>query len=224
MFGSGDSQVISDNNDLFDYTCVGNVARARRLTGNELVPRPSYSSTTSSEPKLGLDSVTTKSSESLYRALPPICATTKYHHTIHGSMRTLSPYVTPPPNTESILSAFSTRFDPHELMDSIVRSRSDGQAFFITNGEAFGILDFAEVHDGYGRRPSHLEVQGTYEWLCDERRVQLVIERWSFEATTNFRWRRCIEDLHVELDSSSLPFCFVSFHSQLCYHRKTRYL
>ncbi|KIO00590.1 hypothetical protein M404DRAFT_29292 [Pisolithus tinctorius Marx 270] len=47
-FGSRDSQVISDNNNLFDYTYVGNVVRVRLSAGDRLVPPPSYSPTTSS--------------------------------------------------------------------------------------------------------------------------------------------------------------------------------
>ncbi|KAI6144026.1 hypothetical protein BKA82DRAFT_4359171 [Pisolithus tinctorius] len=148
-FGSGDSQVISDNNNLFDYTYIGSIVSTHRLIGNELVPPPSYSSTTSSEPNLDLESVTARSNESLHHAPLPICATTEYHCTTHSSLRTLGPYVTPPPNAESILSMFNTPFNPHEPTGFAVCSRSDRQAFFITNGEAFSILDFTGVHDEY---------------------------------------------------------------------------
>ncbi|KAI6140032.1 hypothetical protein BKA82DRAFT_27437 [Pisolithus tinctorius] len=127
---------------------------------------------------------------------------TEYHHTT----QTLSSYVAPTPNAESILSAFNTPFDPRGLTDPVVCSRSDGQAFFITSGEAFGVLDFTRVCNEYERKPLHLKVQGTYEWLCGETRVRLVIERWSFEATEESRWRRGIGDSCAELNSSG--FCF----------------
>ncbi|KAI6157328.1 hypothetical protein BKA82DRAFT_20166 [Pisolithus tinctorius] len=179
-----------------------------------------YRSTTSSEPRLDPEGATAKPNESLHRALPPICATTEYHRT----MQTLSSYVAPTPNAESILSAFNTPFDPCGLTDPIVRSRSDGQVFFITSGEAFGILDFTRVYNEYERKPSHLKVQGTYEWLCDEMRVWLVIEWWSFEATASFRWRRCIEDSCAELNGSIFLFCFVSYRLQLLYYRKVQCL
>ncbi|KAI6149576.1 hypothetical protein BKA82DRAFT_4353662 [Pisolithus tinctorius] len=179
-----------------------------------------YHSTTSSEPRLDPEGATAKLNESLHCALPPICATTKYHHTT----QTLSSYVAPTPNAESILSAFNTPFDPCGLMDPVVCSQSDGQAFFITNGEVFGILDFTRVYNKYERKPSHLKVQGTYEWLCDETRVWLVIEWWSFEATASFRWRRCIEDSCAELNGSIFLFCFVSYRLQLLYYRKVQCL
>ncbi|KAI6145962.1 hypothetical protein BKA82DRAFT_3981085, partial [Pisolithus tinctorius] len=144
-FGSGDSQVISNNNNLFDYTYVRSIMSTHRLIRGELIPPPSYSSTTSSKPNLDLESATVRSNESLHHALLPICATTEYHHMMHSSLWMLGPYVTPPPNAESILSAFNTPFDPCEPTGFVVCPRSDGQAFFITNGEAFGILDFTGV-------------------------------------------------------------------------------
>ncbi|KAI6148415.1 hypothetical protein BKA82DRAFT_4479326, partial [Pisolithus tinctorius] len=144
VFGSRDSQ-IGGSGSLFDCTYDGNIVRTILLAGNELVPPPSYSPTTSSEPRLDPEGATAKLSESLLRALLPICATTEYHRTMHGSMQALSSYVAPTPNAESILSAFNTPFDPCGLTDPVVCSRSDGQAFFITNGEVFGILDFTRV-------------------------------------------------------------------------------
>ncbi|KAI6143608.1 hypothetical protein BKA82DRAFT_3983817, partial [Pisolithus tinctorius] len=147
--GSRDSQVISDNNNLFDYTYVGSITSAHRLIGNKLIPPPSYSSTTSSKPNLDLESATVRSNESLHHAPLPICATTEYHCMMHSSLQTLGPYVTPPPNAESILSTFNTPFNPCEPTGFAVCSRRDGQVFFITNGEAFGILDFTGVHDEY---------------------------------------------------------------------------
>ncbi|KAI6142761.1 hypothetical protein BKA82DRAFT_4017995 [Pisolithus tinctorius] len=110
------------------------------------------------EPRLDPEGTTAKLNESLHHTLPPICATTEYHR----MTQTLSSYVAPTPNTESILSAFNTPFDPCGLMDPVVCSRSDGQASFITNGEAFVILDFTRVYNEYEQKPSHLKVQGKF--------------------------------------------------------------
>ncbi|KAI5984155.1 hypothetical protein EDD15DRAFT_2390537 [Pisolithus albus] len=154
---------VGDNNNLFDYTYVGNVAQAHLLAADKLVPPPLYSSVTCSEPKSDPENTANarvQLFQSLHRALPPVCATTGYHRTPHSSARPLGPYVTPPLNSESILSAFNTPFDPHELKHPIVRSRFDqfsenalavaegdplrvdGQAFFITNGEPVYFWDF----------------------------------------------------------------------------------
>ncbi|KAI6028083.1 hypothetical protein PISMIDRAFT_678461 [Pisolithus microcarpus 441] len=179
IFGPGDRQMmaglyqvyqrgqthiqVGDNNNLFDYTYVGNIAQAHLLAADKLVPPPLYSSATCSEPKLDPENIANarvQLFQSLHRALPPVCATTEYHRTPHSSARPLGPYVTPPLNAESILSAFNTPFDPHELKHPIVRSRFDqfsenalavtegdplrvdGQAFFITNGEPVYFWDF----------------------------------------------------------------------------------
>ncbi|KAI6140898.1 hypothetical protein BKA82DRAFT_3951257, partial [Pisolithus tinctorius] len=141
-FRSRDSQVISDNNNLFDYTYVRSITSAHRLIGNELVPPPSYSSTTLSKPNLDLESVTARSNKSLHHALLPICTTTEYHCRLCSYVQLLGPYGTPASNTGSILSVFNTPFDPHEATGLVVCPRRDGQAFFITNGEVFGTLDF----------------------------------------------------------------------------------
>ncbi|KAI6154692.1 3-beta hydroxysteroid dehydrogenase/isomerase family-domain-containing protein [Pisolithus tinctorius] len=142
VFRPRDSQ-IGGSGSLFDCTYVRSIASTHRLIGNELVPPPSYSSTTSSEPRLDPEGATAKLNESLHRALPPICATTECHCT----MQTLSPYVTPPPNTESILSAYNTPFNPCEPTGFVVRSRADEQASFITNGEPIYILEVTELFD-----------------------------------------------------------------------------
>ncbi|KAI6149386.1 hypothetical protein BKA82DRAFT_4353459 [Pisolithus tinctorius] len=104
----------------------------------------------SSEPKLDPKSTMAVFIESLHCALPPICAATKYHCTIHGSMWKLDPYVTPPPNAESILSTFNTPFNPHELEHPAIHSRSNGQAFFVAIRGLGYILDFTGVYNEYG--------------------------------------------------------------------------
>ncbi|KAI6146430.1 hypothetical protein BKA82DRAFT_4015939 [Pisolithus tinctorius] len=102
-----------------------------------------YHSTMSSEPRLDPEGATVKLNESLHCVLPPICATTKCHH----SVQTLSPYGTPPPNTGSILSTHNTPFDPHEPTGFVVHSRADEQASFITSGEQIYILEATELFD-----------------------------------------------------------------------------
>ncbi|KAI6153202.1 hypothetical protein BKA82DRAFT_4349697 [Pisolithus tinctorius] len=136
---------------LFDaYNDAQEVSGTRDSpTEGGLIPRPSYSSATSSEP--------------LHCALPPICATTEYHCGLCSSAQPLSPYVTPPPNAESILSAFNTPFDPHELGHPAIHSRSNGQAFFIAIRGLSYILDFTGVYDEYEQRLSSPEVQGVYK-------------------------------------------------------------
>ncbi|KAI6148877.1 hypothetical protein BKA82DRAFT_22636 [Pisolithus tinctorius] len=167
---------------VFDSTDVVNVDERvpyleKLFNAYNLLP---YHSTTSSEPRLDPEGATAKLNESLHRALPPICATTEYHRTT----QTLSSYVAPTPNAESILSAFNTPFDPHGLMDPVVRSRSDGQAFFITSGEAFGVLGFTRVYNEYERKPSHLklyyDIEGK-EMFDDEGREAA---RWILAAMT----------------------------------------
>ncbi|KAI6156866.1 hypothetical protein BKA82DRAFT_4345905 [Pisolithus tinctorius] len=204
---SGDSQVISDNNNLFDYTYVGSIASAHRLIGNELVPPPSYSPTTSSEPRLDPEGATAKLNESLHRVLPPICATTEYHH----STRTLGPYGTPPPNAGSILSAHNTPFDPHEPTGFVVRSRADEQVSFVTSGEQIYILEATELFDECERWLSSPKIQDTYTRLRKVVGVRVVVSRVvvgqrSFEATEESRWRRGIGDSCAELNSSGFHF------------------
>ncbi|KIO03540.1 hypothetical protein M404DRAFT_43873, partial [Pisolithus tinctorius Marx 270] len=107
VFGPRGHQ-IGGSRGLFDCTYDGNITCTILLAGGGLVPPPSYSPTTLSKPRLDPEGATAKLNESLHRVLPPICATTEYH----CSMWTLGPYVTPPPNTESILSVHNTPFDP----------------------------------------------------------------------------------------------------------------
>ncbi|KAI6033067.1 hypothetical protein F5J12DRAFT_712770, partial [Pisolithus orientalis] len=165
MFRPGDHQVeggsyrvcchsqthvqTGDNNNLFNCTFIENIMHAHRLTGNKLIPPPSYSSTTPSELRLDPESTTAKLNKSLHCTLPLICATTEYHCRLHSSTCTLSPYVTSMPNTESILSTFSTPFNSHELECLTVHSRVQGQVLFITNGEQVHCWDFTGVHDKY---------------------------------------------------------------------------
>lgn len=131
-------------------------------------PQPAYkqpcASTTSSESKLESESATAKLNESLHCALPPIFVTTEYHRTPHSSAQPLGPYVTPP-DAGSILPAFNSPFDPHELEHPTIRSQVDGKAFFIANGESDYFWDVTRICDEGERRQSCLKVQGIYERL-----------------------------------------------------------
>ncbi|KAI5981008.1 3-beta hydroxysteroid dehydrogenase/isomerase family-domain-containing protein [Pisolithus albus] len=135
-----------DNNNLSNYTYVGNVAQARLLAADKLVPPPLYSSATCGEPKSDPENTANarvQLFQSLHRALPHLRKTPRsLRHPLYAE------------------STFNTPFDPHELKHPIVRSRSDqfsenalavaegdplrvdGQAFFITNGEPVYFWDF----------------------------------------------------------------------------------
>ncbi|KAI5993143.1 hypothetical protein F5J12DRAFT_697466, partial [Pisolithus orientalis] len=89
-------------------TCLESIVNAHILRRDRLTPHPSYSSTTPSKLRLDPKSVAAMLNELLHHALPPMCAITEYHHTVHSSLQLLSPYVTSTSNTESILSAFNT--------------------------------------------------------------------------------------------------------------------
>ncbi|KIO00940.1 hypothetical protein M404DRAFT_151519 [Pisolithus tinctorius Marx 270] len=138
---------ISNNNNLFDYTYIGNVLCASLLAGGGLVPRPSYSSTMLSELRLDPESMAAALDEFLHCALSPICATTECHCMIHSSMWTLNPYVTSASNAESILSVFNTPFNSHELECLTVCSRVEGWALFIMNREWVHFWDAAGLYN-----------------------------------------------------------------------------
>ncbi|KAI5985360.1 hypothetical protein EDD15DRAFT_2476513 [Pisolithus albus] len=138
--------LVGDDNNLFDYTYVGNVAQAHLLAADKLVPPPLYSSATCGEPKSDPENIANarvQLFQSLHRALPHLRKTPRsLRHPLYAE------------------STFNTPFDPHELKHPIVRSRSDqfsenalavaegdplrvdGQAFFITNGEPVYFWDF----------------------------------------------------------------------------------
>ncbi|KAI6141486.1 hypothetical protein BKA82DRAFT_3986249 [Pisolithus tinctorius] len=171
MFRSRDSQVISDNNNLFNYTYVRNVAHMHLLTGDKLIPPPSYSPTMLSEPKLDPKCAMRKLNKPLHHVLPPICATTKHHCALYSSTLLLSPYLTPLPNAESILSAFSTPFNPHEQEHPAIYPRCGRQAFFITGGGPFSILDITGLYNEHEQGLSSPKVQSTYKHLGEGTRV-----------------------------------------------------
>ncbi|KAF8840601.1 3-beta hydroxysteroid dehydrogenase/isomerase [Paxillus ammoniavirescens] len=167
IFGPGDRQMmvglyqayqrgqthfqVGDNNNLFDYTYVGNLAQAHLLAADKLVPP---SDTKPVDPELR---------SSLGYALPTVSATTGFRRVPTCLARPLGPCVTPPPNAPAIEAAFNAPHDPHEPTHPIRRSRFDqfsenslelasstplqvaGQAFFITNGEPVYFWDFMRV-------------------------------------------------------------------------------
>lgn len=146
---------VGDNNNLFDYTYVGNLAKAHLIAADKL---SSPSLPTSSQDTLTTDSL--KAELHLDRALQPVSATIGVKRVPTCEARPLGPFVTPPPNAAEIEAAFTAPRDPHTPAHPIIRSRFDqfsenaidlaessplqvaGQVFFITNGEPVYFWDF----------------------------------------------------------------------------------
>ncbi|KAJ7175801.1 C-3 sterol dehydrogenase [Mycena filopes] len=185
IFGPGDRQVmaglyqvyergqthfqVGDNTNLFDWTYVGNVAAAHLLAADRLMdPPPAPVLDQLPEMPKSPEEVPplTQAEEDLVRyALPSIDLTTGSHRVPTSVARPLGPCITPPPNADALLAAFSgpaprnqpvlrTRFDP--LSDlTLARTKLHapstsplqvaGQAFFITNGEPCYFWDFARL-------------------------------------------------------------------------------
>ncbi|KIK39687.1 hypothetical protein CY34DRAFT_320631 [Suillus luteus UH-Slu-Lm8-n1] len=171
IFGEGDRQMmvglyqayqrgqthfqVGDNNNLFDYTYVGNLAKAHLIAADKL---SSPSLPASSQETLITDSL--KAELHLDRALQPVSATIGVKRVPTCEARPLGPFVTPPPNAAEIEAAFTAPRDPHTPAHPIIRSRFDqfsdnaidlaessplqvaGQVFFITNGEPVYFWDF----------------------------------------------------------------------------------
>jgi sterol-4alpha-carboxylate 3-dehydrogenase (decarboxylating) len=132
---------IGDNNNLFDWTYVTNVAHAHLLAADKLAQE-------SIPPSLDV-------------ALPSIDLTTGKQPIPTSNSRPLGPYVTLPPNAEKIQENFisstpvgpprpvkRTRFDPLST-NALARADPDhdplavaGNVFFITNGEPVYFWDF----------------------------------------------------------------------------------
>ncbi|KAG2354416.1 3-beta hydroxysteroid dehydrogenase/isomerase family-domain-containing protein [Suillus spraguei] len=174
IFGEGDRQMmaglyqtyqrgqthfqVGDNNNLFDYTYVGNLAKAHLIAADKLSP---FSVPTSSQETLTTESL--KAKLHLDRALQPVSATIKAKRAPTCEARPLGPYVTLPPNAAEMEAAFNAPLDPHAPAHPIIRSRFDqfsdnaidlaessplqvaGQVFFITNGEPMYFWDFMRV-------------------------------------------------------------------------------
>ncbi|CAL1713068.1 unnamed protein product [Somion occarium] len=167
IFGPGDRQVmaglrdvyesnrthfqVGDNNNLFDWTYVGNVAHAHLLAADKLNLEPP------SEELLNH-----RRNEFSSTALPPISVTTGQHRIPTSEARPLGPYVTPPPDAEKLESNWRdpdykasaqrpsrrTRFDQFSE-NALERGDAPlsvaGQAFFITNGEPIYFWDLPRL-------------------------------------------------------------------------------
>ncbi|KAF7978496.1 hypothetical protein HWV62_45645 [Athelia sp. TMB] len=173
IFGPGDRQVmhglyqvyergqthfqIGDNTNLFDWTYVGNVAKAHILAADKLVtPIDNW------QP----ENLTEDEEDLINYPLPSIDITTGQHRIPTCEARPLGPYVTKPENGDKIEAAFNTPLTPEEARTPtpatrpVIRSRFDqfsapalakaksnpmqvaGQVFFITNGEPVYFWDF----------------------------------------------------------------------------------
>lgn len=163
---------IGDNTNLFDWTYVGNVARAHLLAADKLdtpPPAPPLSAVTEKLP-LTADEVPPLTDEEEARIsypVTPIDLTTGKYRVPTCEARPLGPYITPPPNAEKIAAAFE---DPHSevVQRPVMRTRFDqfseyalqraklanpdvnplqvaGQVFFITNGEPCYFWDFPRM-------------------------------------------------------------------------------
>ncbi len=163
---------IGDNTNLFDWTYVGNVARAHLLAADKLdtpPPAPPLSAVTEKLP-LTADEVPPLTDEEEARIsypVTPIDLTTGKYRVPTCEARPLGPYITPPPNAEKIAAAFEDP-DSEVVQRPVMRTRFDqfseyalqraklanpdvnplqvaGQVFFITNGEPCYFWDFPRM-------------------------------------------------------------------------------
>jgi sterol-4alpha-carboxylate 3-dehydrogenase (decarboxylating) len=162
---------IGDNTNLFDWTYVGNVARAHLLAADKLDTSPPGAPLSSLE-KLptSIDEVpplTDAEISMLIRPVLPVDLTAGRGRIPTCEARPLGPYVTLPPNGEKIAAAFD---DPHSetVKRPVIRTRFDqlsepslrrakiynpdihplqvaGQVFFISNGEPCYFWDFPRL-------------------------------------------------------------------------------
>jgi sterol-4alpha-carboxylate 3-dehydrogenase (decarboxylating) len=159
---------IGDNNNLFDYTYVGNVAKAHLLAADKLeTPAPAPALTALGKQPVSLDEVpdlTDAENDIVSGPLPPITATLGHHQIPTSFSRPLGPYVSRPENGDELEANWNdgiteeasrpvirTRFDPLAAT-SIKRAKVAnpdshplqvaGQIFFITNGEPVPFWDF----------------------------------------------------------------------------------
>ena len=157
---------VGNNTNLFDWTYVGNVARAHILAADKLdipPPAPPISAfETAPSTADDLPPLTSAEQSLISHPLTSIDLTTGKHRIPTCEARPLGPYVTRPPNAEIIESAFN---NPGTDNRPVGRSRYDqlsetsinrakllhpdktplqvaGQVFFITNGEPCYFWDF----------------------------------------------------------------------------------
>ena len=154
---------VGDNNNIFDYTYVGNIAQAHLLAADKLVDPTSSDNASADSAATDATLVNSTLRASLHRALPPVSSTLGFRRVPTCKARPLGPYVTPLPNAAEIEATFNAPYDPTQLTHVIVRNRFDqfsdnaldvaqtnplqvaGQAFFITNGEPVYFWDFMRV-------------------------------------------------------------------------------
>uniref|UniRef100_A0A0W0EV46 3-beta hydroxysteroid dehydrogenase/isomerase domain-containing protein n=1 Tax=Moniliophthora roreri TaxID=221103 RepID=A0A0W0EV46_MONRR len=133
---------IGDNNNLFDWTYVGNVAHAHLLAADKLDSPPPA-------PPLGpLEKLLTeppKLTEAeldlLTKSLSPIDLTVGKHRIPTSEARPLGPYVTPPPNAEKLVKTFEAPEGPSN--HPVVRTRFDQLS---ENSIARAKLNDPEIH------------------------------------------------------------------------------
>jgi sterol-4alpha-carboxylate 3-dehydrogenase (decarboxylating) len=159
---------IGDNTNLFDWTYVGNVARAHLLAADKLdTPPPAVPVAQLAKIPLTTEEVpplTSAEKELINYPLRPITNSIGSHRVPTCEARPLGPYVTLPPNAEKLVGAFNGPNDAFAKRP-VVRNRFDalseyglakskqhnpdttplqvaGQVFFITNGEPIYFWDF----------------------------------------------------------------------------------
>ncbi|KAF5369441.1 hypothetical protein D9758_002522 [Tetrapyrgos nigripes] len=156
IFGPGDRQMmaglyrvfedgkthfqIGDNNNLFDWTYVGNVAYAHLLAADKLEtppPAPPLASLKSGKSEieksegevddeliLNPPDLTPDEMSLITTGLPPMDLTTGRHRVPTSEARPLGPYVDPPPNASTLLSNFE-KPDTSYLNRPVARTRFD---------------------------------------------------------------------------------------------------
>jgi sterol-4alpha-carboxylate 3-dehydrogenase (decarboxylating) len=162
---------IGDNTNIFDWTYVGNVARAHLLAADKLdTPPPETPLAQLEKAPLTVEEappLTPAEQELVHYPLRPITVSTGSYRVPTSDARPLGPYVTLPPNAEKIEAAFKgpndafstrpvvrTRFDAFSdlgIMKSKLHNPETtplqvaGQVFFITNGEPCYFWDFPRI-------------------------------------------------------------------------------
>lgn len=162
---------VGENNNLFDWTYVGNVARAHLLAADKLdAPPPALPLSELEKQPTSPDEVPPLSDAEInllnYPVLP-IGLTTGNQRIPTCEARPLGPYITLPPNGEKIAAAFEdpdfpvtqrpvmrTRFDqlsePSLKRAKVFNPETNplqvaGQVFFITNGEPLYFWDMPRM-------------------------------------------------------------------------------
>jgi sterol-4alpha-carboxylate 3-dehydrogenase (decarboxylating) len=182
---------IGDNTNLFDWTYVGNVARAHLLAADKLdVPIPAPPLSTLAKLPLSVEEVpdlTLAEEELINTPLGTVDITTGQHQVPTSEARPLGPYVTRPANGDALEAAFKNRSD-EAAQRPVGRTRFDqlsetsvkraklydpdvnplqvaGQIFFITNGEPVYFWDFPRTvwHRLDKHFPGHRKPRGVVQ-------------------------------------------------------------